>query len=71
MSRIAPAIGSPDKPVLRNGSVTMRLVIDGTFHHRAAALARQEVVIHRQDGDHYQPANRSKGEKARNRKHRR
>ncbi|HJE68846.1 hypothetical protein [Pseudomonas oryzihabitans] len=49
----------------------MRLVIVGTCHHWAAGLARQEVVIHRQDGDHYQPANRSKGEKARNRKHRR
>jgi len=49
----------------------MRLVIDGTCHHWADALARQEIVIHRQDGDHYQPANRSKGEKARNRKHRR
>jgi len=51
--------------------VTMRLVIDGTCHHWAAALALQEVVIYRQDGDRYQPANRSKGEKARNRKHRR
>ncbi|ASN71534.1 hypothetical protein 9F2_28 [uncultured Caudovirales phage] len=71
MSRIAPAIGSPDELTLRNGRVTMRLVIDGTCHHWAAALARQEIVIHRQDGDHYQPANRSKGEKARNRKHRR
>lgn len=71
MSRTEHAMGSPDEPVLHNGSVTMRLVIDGTCHHWAAALARQEVVIHRQGGDHYQPANRSKGEKARNRKHRR
>lgn len=71
MSRIEHAIGSPDEPALHNGRVTMRLVIDGTCHHWAAALARQEGVIYRQDGDHYQPANRSKGEKARNRKHRR